>query len=339
MSAPCDIFLPKDGPTDDSSRQTIRLGVARCLLGENVRYNGGHKLDPYIASTLGRFVEFVPVCPEVECGMSVPREALRLVGDPAAPRLLTQKTKKDYTEQMQEWGRKRLELLDSQGICGYIFKSKSPSSGMGRVKVYSEDGKSIKPSGSGIWANMVMQRYPGMPFEDDGRLHDAALRENFIERVFVYKRLREMLQTCEATGKAVGELVRFHTRHKLLVMAHSPKHYTQMGRLVAQAKGMDQNELFCEYVSLLMRALELRATVKKNVNVLQHLAGYFKKQLSADEKQELHEHISHYADGLVPIVVPLTLINHYVRKYDETYLAEQYYLAPHPVELMLRNHV
>lgn len=326
----CRVHVP-----EGAAFETLHLGVSRCLLGGKVRYDGGHKLDRYLTDTLGPFVEFVPVCPEVECGMSVPREALRLVGDPGNPRLVTQKTGRDYTEQMQKWGRHRLELLANQGLCGYVFKSKSPSSGMARVKVYSEDGKRVSQAGVGIWARMVQERFPHMPFEDEGRLHDMGLRENFIERVFVYKRLRDLL----AHDKTLGGLVNFHTRHKLLLMAHSPKHYTQLGRLVAEGKKTPIDVLLCTYISLLMPALELRASVKKNVNALQHAAGYFKNFLSKDEKQELQECITHYAEQLVPLIVPVTLINHYVRKYDQPYLKEQFYLAPHPMELMLRNHV
>lgn len=330
MSTPCHAYIP-EGP----ARDTLRLGVSRCLLGEKVRYDGGHKLDRYLTEVLGPFVEFVPVCPEAECGLPIPREAMRLVGDPLAPRLMTQKTGIDHTPRMRSWAEERLLLLDQDAICGYIFKTKSPSSGMARIKVYREDGKGVSQTGVGIWARMVMDRYPHMPFEDEGRLHDLALRENFLERVFVYKRLRDLL----ANGKSLGGLVAFHTRHKLMVMAHSPKHYTEMGRLVAKGKDMPLHDLFCAYTTLLMTALELRATTKKHVNVLQHLAGYFKKILTTDEKQELQETIQLYARTLVPLIVPVTLINHYVRKYDQPYLAEQYYLAPHPVELMLRNHV
>ncbi len=323
-------FLPKG-----DSGQSIRLGVSRCLLGENVRYDGGHKLDRYLTGILGRHVEFVPVCPEVECGLPVPREAMRLVGNPDSPRLVTQKTGQDFTERMQAWGRKRLDTLEAENICGYVFKSKSPSSGMTRVKIYSANG-GLSRTGSGIWAAMVMRRFPLMPFEDEGRLNDPALRENFIERLFVYKRLRELL----THHWSHPGLVRFHTWHKLLLMAHSPKHYTLLGRLVAQAgEHRDLDALFREYVTLLLQALELKATTKKNVNVLQHMAGYFKKQLDTDEKQELRELIQHYAKGYLPLIVPMALINHYVRKYDQPYLREQYYLNPHPMELMLRNHV
>ncbi|MCX5900639.1 MAG: DUF523 and DUF1722 domain-containing protein [Proteobacteria bacterium] len=313
----------------------IRLGISSCLLGNMVRYDGGHKLDTFLVNTLGAYVEYVPVCPEVECGMSVPREALRLVGDPAAPRLVTVKTKKDYTEQMTAWARRRVRELEAEDLCGYIFKSRSPSSGMERVKVYSAEGGMPTHSGVGMFARAFMEYFPLLPVEEEGRLHDPVLRENFIERIFVLRRLRQAMQE----RKTVGGLVDFHTRHKLLIMSHSTKHYQLMGKLVAQAKAAGIAQAFATYHGLLMEALALKATVKKHTNVLQHMMGYFKNDLSADEKQELLEIIDNYRRELVPLVVPVTLINHYVRKYGQPYLRQQYYLNPHPIELKLRNHV
>ena len=315
-----------------NNEEKIKIGISRCLLGENVRYDGGHKLDRYITETLGKYFDYVGVCTEVECGMTTPREALRLVGDPAAPRLMTQKTKKDYTDQMQDWGRRRLDGLEPEELCGYIFKAKSPSSGMTRIKVYQENGAPLT-TGVGIWARMFMDRFPLLPAEDDGRLHDPRIRENFIERVFVFKRFRDMIKK----GENTGNLVEFHTRHKLLIRAHSEEVYKEMGKLVAEAKGRDN--VFAEYLDLLTRALQLQTTVKKHRNVLTHILGHFKKDLSSDEKKEMLELIDHYASGLVPLIVPITLINHFVRKYDEQYLKGQYYLNPHPIELKLRNHV
>ena len=330
MAEYCEVFLPQGPPS-----KTLRLGVSRCLLGQPVRYDGGHKLDRFLTSVLEPFVEFIPICPEAECGLGVPREAMRLVGDPENPRLVTQKTGRDLTRVMQTWAEQRLDKLDHEGISGFIFKSKSPSSGMSRVKVYREDGKPPARNGVGIFARMVMARYPYLPVEDEGRLNDMPLRENFIERIFVFKRLQEL----QGTGRNPGALVEFHTRHKLMLMAHSPKHYTELGRLVAKAGELPFDELFCRYATQLMQALALLATTKKNVNVLQHLAGYFKQELSKDEKAELQELIERYAQGLLPLIVPITLIRHYVRKYRQPYLEGQFYLEPHPVELMLRNHV
>jgi len=311
-----------------------KLGISTCLLGENVRYDGGHKLDRYLKDVVGQFVDWVPVCPEVECGMPTPREALRLVGDPENPRLVTSRTGIDKTEQMLTWAKMRLDQLEKENLCGYVFKSKSPSSGMQGIKVYDKNGVPSK-KGVGMFARAFMERFPLMPVEDEGRLNDARLRENFIERIFVYKRWQNFVQN---DGSRKG-LVDFHTDHKLLIMAHSPKHLSELGKLVAQVKELDPKELHDRYLSTLMTALKLHATIKKNVNVLQHIMGYFKKQLSSDEKQELLEVIGNYHKGLIPLIVPITLVNHYVRKYNEPYLKRQYYLNPHPIELMLRNHV
>jgi len=316
--------------------EKIRLGISACLLGEPVRFDGGHQWDRFITDTLGQYVEFVPVCPEVECGLGVPREAMRLVGDPEAPRLMTVRTKVDLTERLVTWARKRVEELEQENLRGFIFKSKSPSSGMERVRVYNEPSQgSPVTRGVGMFARIFMEHFPLLPVEEEGRLHDPVLRENFIERIFVLQRWREFL----AAKPKLGDLVAFHTRHKLLIMAHSPNHYRELGRLVARAKEIPVQEFYENYQSRLMEALRLKTTPKKNTNVLSHLMGYFKKDLTPDEKQELLEVIASYHQGYVPLVVPTTLINHYVRKYNQPYLKEQFYLHPHPVELQLRNHV
>jgi len=310
----------------------IRLGISACLLGEKVRYDGGHKLDRYLTDTLGKYVEYVPVCPEVEAGFGIPREAMQLKGDPKAPRLVTRRTKRDLTEPMLAWAKKRVLELEAQDLCGFIFKSRSPSSGLERIPVYNEKGMPVK-KGVGLFAGIFMYHFPLLPVVDEGRLHDPKLRENFIECVFVFKRWRE----CLSRGKSRRGLINFHTNHKLLILSHSPKHYQMMGRLVGHAKAFTLGELYQTYQRLLMEALRLKTTIKKNVNVLQHMMGYFKKELSEDEKQELLEIIGRYHEAYVPLIVPITLINHYIRKYDQPYLKEQYYLQPHPIELQLRN--
>jgi uncharacterized protein YbgA (DUF1722 family)/uncharacterized protein YbbK (DUF523 family) len=311
----------------------IRLGISSCLLGQNVRYDGGHKLDRYLTDTLGQYVEYVPVCPEVECGLGVPREAMRLVGDPQSPRLVTVRTGQDLTERMLKWARGRVKELEKEGLCGFIFKSDSPSSGMERVKVYNEKGMPEKV-GRGMFAKTFMDHFPLIPVEEEGRLHDPKLRESFIERIFSLRRWREAVQG----KKSLGNLVAFHTRHKLLVLSHSEKHYRAMGKLVAEGRKQSPDELYARYETLLMEALKLRTTVKKNANVLQHMMGYFKEQLTKDEKQELLETLDEYRKGYIPLLVPITLINHYVRKYKEDYLRQQIYLNPHPIALQLRNH-
>jgi uncharacterized protein YbgA (DUF1722 family)/uncharacterized protein YbbK (DUF523 family) len=314
--------------------EKIKLGISACLLGENVRYDGGHKLDHFLKETLGQYVGYVPVCPEVECGLPIPRESMHLEGDPESPRLVTSRTKQDMTERMGKWAKKRVVELEKENLCGFIFKSGSPSSGMERVKVYNEKGIPLK-EGVGMFARIFMEHYPLLPVEDEGRLHDPKLRENFVERLFTLKRWREVLEKKERRGS----LIDFHTQHKLLILSHSPKHYQIMGKLVARAKDIPLKELYQQYQTILMEALRLKTTPKKHTNVLMHMMGYFKEQLSSDEKQELLEVIDHYRQEYIPLIVPMTLINHYVRKYDQPYLNQQVYLNPHPLELQLRNHV
>lgn len=213
------------------TKTTVKLGISSCLLGERVRWNGDHKLDRFLADSLGQYVEYMPVCPEVECGFSIPREPFRLVGNPDSPRLVTSTTKQDHTDRMKDWARKRVEELEKEGLCGFIFKSKSPSSGMERVKVYNERGIPSKV-GVGIFARAFMEHFPLLPVEEDGRLHDLKLRENFIERIFTFKRWRETL----AKDRTRGNLVNFHTMHKMLILSHSQAHHRMMGKLVGQAK-------------------------------------------------------------------------------------------------------
>ncbi len=312
----------------------IKMGISRCLLGENVRYDGGHQHDRYLTDTLGNYFEYIPVCPEVEYGLPIPREALRLVGKPEDARLMTIKTGIDHTDGMLEWAYGKLKELEKEDLCGFVFKSKSPSSGMQAVKVYGPSGMPVH-KGVGVFAGAFMKRFPILPVEEDGRLHDPVLRENFIERIFVYKRWQDLLKK----GKTIKNLIDFHTDHKLLVMSHSPKHYSTLGKLVANAKSFKEEDLYREYIKSLMEGIRFIATVKKQTNVLHHIMGYFKKQLSADEKKELLEIIDNYHRQLVPLIVPIMLLTHYVRKYGDTYLERQHYLHPHPVELMLRNHV
>ncbi|MHB9111061.1 MAG: YbgA family protein [Thermoleophilia bacterium] len=326
----------------------MKLGVSACLLGEKVRYDGGHKLDHYLTETLGPFVDWVPVCPEVETGLGVPREPMRLVGTAKEARLVTRRTHIDHTGRMLKWARERLRELSGEHLCGFIFKSRSPSSGM-RVRIYSEKGAS-GPTGSGIWAGAFIAANPLLPVEDEGRLQDAGIRENFIERVFACHRWLQLV----AEKPSIGRLVEFQSDHKYLLMAHSPSHLRQLGRIVSGAECVrsgeppgrkpstvkhSARELYAAYLPTMVEALKLQATVRKNVNVLNHMMGYFRRTLAADEKQELLEVIEDYHRGLTPLTVPVTLVKHYVRKYDEPYLARQVYLNPHPAELMLRNHV
>lgn len=312
----------------------IRLGISSCLLGNKVRYDGQHKYAQWLVEELGQYADYVPVCPEVECGLPVPREAMRLVGKAENPQLLTINTKRDITPQMLSFCQDKIQYLKEQNLCGFVFKSKSPSSGMERVKVYPTNGGVSQKNGIGIFANAFMQAFPLFPVEEEGRLHDPVLRENFIERIFVMHR---WLQLINNKPKA-ADLIDFHTKHKLLLMAHSPAHYKSLGKLVAEVKSYQLQDFALVYLEQLMTGLKKTATRSKHQNVLLHILGYFKQDLTADEKAELIEIIDKYKAVHYPLIVPITLLNHYIRKYQKPYLAEQYYLNPHPMELNLRNH-
>ncbi|MBD3316233.1 MAG: DUF1722 domain-containing protein [Chitinivibrionales bacterium] len=312
----------------------IRMGISSCLLGNNVRYDGTHKLDRYLRDILGRYVEWVPVCPEVECGLSVPREPIRLVGDPEAPRLFTVKSGIDLTERMQNWVRERTRELEREDLCGFVFKTKSPSCGMQGVKVYTERGMPCR-RGAGLFARGFVAHLPTIPVEDEGRLHDPVLRENFIERIFTFSRWKEY----ESRNGTRAGLVTFHANHKYLIMAHSPRHLRTLGRLVGNIQTHGIAATRKSYIAILLSGLSLTATTRKNLNTLQHIAGYFKTLLTADEKREMWDIFEQYRDELIPLIVPIVLLQHYVRKYDIAYLKPQYYLHPHPAELKLRNHV
>jgi len=314
-------------------KPSLKLGISSCLLGNNVRYDGGQKLDHYLRDTLGQFIEWVFVCPETECGLPIPREAMDLVGDPDSPRLITRVTGVDHTGRMLQWAKKKLAALEKEGLSGFVLKARSPSCGVHDTKLYSRPGRLARRR-AGLFAEAVMDRFPLMPVEDEEGLQDPGIRENFIERLFVYQRGQELL----AEGGTVGQLVAFHSRHKYLLMSHSAKHLKELGSLVSDPKKFRRSELLEQYFRLLMEGMKLQATIRKHTDVLQHMAGYFKKQLSPTEKLELQDVITQYHQGLVPLIVPITLINHYVRKYDDPYLKEQYYLNPLSLELMLRNH-
>jgi uncharacterized protein YbgA (DUF1722 family)/uncharacterized protein YbbK (DUF523 family) len=312
----------------------IRLGVSSCLLGEAVRYDGGHKHDRFLTDVLGRYVEWVPVCPEVEIGLPIPRDTLRLVGTRDGSRLVQEKTGEDFTTRMERYAGDRVRALAELDLDGYVLKRASPSCGLFRVRVYRDNGVPAA-DGRGLFATAVTSILPALPVEEEGRLADPAIRENFIERVFVAARWRGFL----AAPPRARDLVAFHARHKLAVLAHSPAHHGRLGRLAAAAGRMCTVTTLDAYHVLLMEAFAVRATRGRHTNVLQHMAGYFKRDLGAGERAELAEVIDEYRRGLVPLVVPLTLVKHHVRRLEVRYLADQVYLNPHPKELMLRNHV
>ena len=315
----------------------IRIGVSSCLLGAQVRFDGGHKRSDFLVATLGNFVEFVPVCPEIEIGLGVPRETLRLVRDEnarATVRLIANNSGLDHTDKMNSYAERRITALGREDLSGYILKKDSPSCGMERVRVYGSSGMPSR-DGSGLFAAALMERYPNLPVEEEGRLNDPELRENFVERVFAYRRLRSFF----GSRWNLAGLVQFHTAHKLALMAHSPKAYAELGRFVANAKRIDRNKVPAHYELEFMRALKKLASVARHTNVLQHMLGYFRPHLDRDSRDELVTIIDDYRGGLVPLVVPITVFRHYVRKFEIAYLRGQVYLEPHPKELMLRNHV
>jgi uncharacterized protein YbgA (DUF1722 family)/uncharacterized protein YbbK (DUF523 family) len=315
------------------AREPIRVGISSCLLGHEVRYDRGHKHNAYITQTLGRFFEFMPFCPEVAIGLGIPRPPIKLVqmADGVHVRGV-RNPDQDVTRALVAYGEQVSARL--QGVSGYLFKKGSPSCGMERVKVYKPSGEPAGV-GAGMFADTIMREHPELPVEEEGRLMDPVLRENFVERVFVYHRWQGLCHP--ASGAA--ELVEFHTRHKFIVLAHDEPAYRQLGRLVAEAGNADLEATRDRYIRLLMGALKKPATPKQHANVLMHVMGFFKRQLATQDKAELLDLIDAYRRGQVPLIVPITLIRHHLRHYPDEYIMQQYYLNPHPRELMLRNHI
>ncbi len=321
--------MASDG-TDDA----IRIGVSACLLGQPVRFDGGHKRNAFLVSQLAAFVEFVPVCPEVEAGMDTPRPTLRLQRERGSVRMVEVRSGRDHTRRMERFASRRVRALRQLDLCGYVLKKDSPSCGMERVKVYPDGGGAARREGVGLFAEALLRAQPLLPVEEEGRLSDPALRENFIERVFAFRRLKSLFR-----GRwSLAGLVAFHTAHKMQLLAHSPGDYRALGRLVANARRRPRRELRSRYQEGFMRALARTATRGRNTNVLQHMAGHL-ADLDAASRAELAQLVEEYRLGRVPLVVPLTLIRHHVRRLGVAYLSGQAYLDPHPKELMLRNHV
>jgi uncharacterized protein YbgA (DUF1722 family)/uncharacterized protein YbbK (DUF523 family) len=314
-------------------RAPIRIGISACLLGDQVRFDGGHKRDQFLTDTLGRFVEWIRVCPEVEMGLGTPRETLRLVRVGGTLRMITTRTGTDHTDAMNAWARRRTAELAEEDLCGYVLKKDSPSCGMERVKVYGA-GQQQERSGRGLFATMLLERFPHLPVEEEGRLSDPKLRENFVERVFAYRRLKDLFENRWSAGR----LVSFHAAHKMALLAHSTTSYQELGRIVAAAGTMAKPELRKAYESLFMATMTKIATSARHCNVLMYMAGHLKHLVDAESRRELRDSIESYRRGHVPLVVPVTLLRHHVRVHDVAYLAGQTYLEPHPHELMLHNH-
>ncbi len=308
--------------------QKIPVGISSCLLGESVRFDGGHKRDAYIVGTLSGFFEFRPFCPEVAIGMGIPRPTIHLVKTGQGLRSVGVKDpSKDFTEPLRAYAEQQKILY--AGLCGYILKKDSPSCGMARVKVYT--GRQPTRDGVGVYAEVMMRNNPLMPVEEEGRLGDPGLRENFIQRVYVYYRWLEMM----AQGLTPHALITFHARHKLIMMTHGD--YRALGQLVAGVTKENLQAVAGQYIKRLMALLKTVPSKKAHVNVLQHIQGYLKKELSADDKAELCEVIERYRQGEVPLIVPITLLKHHFRKNPDPYIDNSYYLAPYPPELRLTN--
>ncbi len=307
--------------------------MSSCVIGEEVRYNGGHSRQRYLTDILGRFVDYVSVCPEVEVGMGVPRPTIRIEEHDDRLHLVDPKNDIDWTSAMNRFSRRRASELADESLSGFILKKDSPTCGLTRVKVYTETG--VRKDGQGLFATALTTRFPFLPIEEEGRLNDAAIRENFIERVFAYARLRDLFRP----RWRVADVVAFHTREKLLLRAHDEQRYRELGRLVADASRIPRAAFADQYQDLFMAAMARRATVAKHCNVLQHMVGFLRRVDDETGRREMAEAIEDYRAGLVPLVVPTTLIRHLARRHDQTIFTDSSYLDPHPKELMLRNHV
>ncbi|MET0064763.1 MAG: DUF523 and DUF1722 domain-containing protein [Candidatus Thiodiazotropha sp.] len=308
------------------------LGISACLLGHKVRYDGGHKADAFILNQLGAHFDYRPLCPETGIGLGVPRPTIRLMGDPESPRLVgVEDPHWDLTDRMQAYADEQTPQLAD--LCGFILKKNSPSCGMERVKVYSAKGGPAPRKGTGIFAHALMQAWPNLPVEEEGRLNDPVLRENFVNRVYVARRWQELIRE----GLSAKRLIEFHTRHKYLVMAHSQAAYQRLGRGLSDLSGGDLEGLAESYYESLMQTLKRRVNRRRHVNVLQHILGYLKKRIGPDDKEELVASIESYRRGETPLVVPITLLRHYFRLHPDEYMSRQVYLHPHPHNLGLRN--
>ena len=320
------------------SKARPRIGISACLLGEEVRHDGGHKRDAYLVGTLGEMVVWVPVCPEVELGLGTPREPIRLVrnqSDPSVVRLLS-RSGLEITARMRRFTRRRVRELAKENLSGYIVKKDSPSCGMERVKIWKDEKRGgSERKGRGLFTAELIQQFSNLPVEEEGRLHDSQLRENFFERIFAYRKVRSLF-----SGRwKLGDIVRFHTAQKLLLMAHELERYRELGRLVAEAKAIPRAEFARRYEEDFMAATRTRATCARHTNVLMHAVGHLKKNLDGESRKELLSSIEDYRHHLVPRIVPLTLVRHHARLLNVTYLLGQDYLNPHPKELALLNHV
>jgi len=318
----------------DQYHGEMKLGVSACLVGDEVRYDGGHRRYPYLVDVLARYFTLVKVCPEVGVGMTTPRETVRLEGRADAPRMIASETGSDWTARMNRWSRAKVRELKGEDLCGFVFKRNSPSCGVFGVKIHDDRGRPGE-SGSGLFALEFRRKNPLAPVEEEGRMEDPVLRENFLERVFAYHRLNQVF----AGRWKRGSVVDFHRREKFLLMAHSPKHLKQLEQLVVTIGGRPAGEFKTLYMAGFMEAVAVKATRARHAKVLRGLATCLRGHLIATEQARVIRLIDEYRSGLIPLVVPLTLLAHFGELHEVPSLAGQTYLHPHPGELMLRNHV
>lgn len=311
----------------------IRIGVSACLLGERIRPDRTHARSHYLTETLAKYVEFVPLCPEMACGMGLPREAVRQVDCSGDVRLIGYESGEDWTDRMNKWCEKALDGLKEEDLSGFILKNDSPTCALKQGRIYSTTGKAPR-RGIGFFTDRLKARYPLLPLESDEGLHNPILRENFIHRVFVMNRWNAMLER----GGDIGHLVDFHTRHKMLIRAHDLRGYRDLSRLLGDCTMESACDIIATYATTLFKSMELKTTRRKNGDVLKHAASQFKRMVAGDDWQEVQSLINAYTSGKVPLIVPITLINHHARKHDVAYLRQQTYLNPHPYELKLLNH-
>lgn len=317
---------------EDPEVSKIKIGISSCLLGEEVRFDGGHKKNAYITGVLKQYFSFVPFCPEVEAGLGTPREPVRLLLEDDSIKCVGVKTPEwDVTDQLIAVAKPKREW--QHDLCGYILKKDSPSCGMERVKVYSKGAP--QRSGVGIYAQGLMRNFPHLPVEEEGRLEDPHLRENFIQRVYVYNRWLNL----QEQGCSLATLQEFHARHKYIFMSHNQQKTRELGVLMANQNSLDLDTLAQRYLADMMILLRTIATRKNHVNTLQHIQGYLKTHLDNEDKAELSEMITEYGRGLLPLIVPITLLRHHFRKHPNEYIDQSFYMAPHPGEMMLLNHI
>jgi uncharacterized protein YbgA (DUF1722 family)/uncharacterized protein YbbK (DUF523 family) len=294
-----------------------------------VRFDGGHARSPFVTDALGPSVEWVPVCPEMEAGLGTPRETIRLVTIDGTRRAVTTRSGQDVTPALQAAVDARVEALAGANLSGFVLKKDSPSCGVERVRVYTPAGARTR-DGRGLFADALMRRLPLLPVEEEGRLGDPLLRDQFLNRVFGYQRLRAFFDGAWTISTLVG----FHTAQKLTLLAHRPEGYRTLGRMVAGAATMPRADLTTTYQREYMAILAVPPTTGRHVNVLQHAAGYCSPHLDADDRRELHAAIADFATGIVPLVVPRTLCHHHARRQGHRWLLDQSYFEPYPKTLM-----